>query len=39
MTRALKDEQLAEMILKIKAISGNIPAKTIALPEGYSILQ
>ena len=39
MTRTLEDEQLAEMILKIKAISGNIPAKTIALPEGYSILQ
>lgn len=39
MTRTIEDEQLAEMTLKIRAISGNVPAKTIALPEGYLISQ
>lgn len=36
LTRTIEDEQLAEMTLRINAVSGAIPAKTIALPEGYA---
>lgn len=40
MTRTLKDEQLAEMNSENQShLWQSIPAKTIALPEGYSILQ
>ena len=36
LSRTISDEQLGELVLKIKGLSGNIPARLVEMPIGYT---